>query len=259
VMTDLGVLPGDEDSGAAAINDLGQIVGSSGRTDPDTYESFYRPFLYEAGSMRALPVPSTESYAGDINKSGVVVGSMRAGGGFSNFHAFIHAGGVTYNLNTLIPRESGLHLAYANAINDAGQIVGVAFDARGGYHAFLLTPTTGNPPPPSLNISIADAAIAEGRNGTRALAFAVTLSAASSQAVTLTYSTANGTALGGIDYGARAGTLTFNAGETTKTISVNVNGDKQKESNEYFYVQLTSNTSGTLTDYQGKGTILNDD
>ncbi len=37
-MTDLGVLPGDEDSGAAAINNVGQIVGSSGRTDPETYE-----------------------------------------------------------------------------------------------------------------------------------------------------------------------------------------------------------------------------
>ena len=38
VMTDLGVLPGEEDSGAGAINSVGQIVGSSGRTDPETYE-----------------------------------------------------------------------------------------------------------------------------------------------------------------------------------------------------------------------------
>ena len=78
VMTDLGVLPGDEDSGAAAINNLGQIVGSSGRTDPDTYETTSRSFLYENGVMTALPVPSSESYAGDINDSGVVVGTMRA-------------------------------------------------------------------------------------------------------------------------------------------------------------------------------------
>ena len=46
VMTDLGVLPGDEDSGASAINSLGQIVGSSGRTDPETYEVTSRSFLY---------------------------------------------------------------------------------------------------------------------------------------------------------------------------------------------------------------------
>jgi probable HAF family extracellular repeat protein len=259
VMRDLGLLPGDEDSGARAINNLGQIVGSSGRTDPDTYESFYRPFLYQNGVMTALPVPSTEAYGGDINESGVVVGSMRAGGGFSNYHAFIHADGVTYNLNSLIPSDSGLHLAWANAIDNAGRIAGVAVDGRGSYHAFLLTPTTADPPPPSVNISIGDASAAEGRNGTRAMNFTVTLSAASSQPLSLTYSTANGTALGGIDYVARAGTLTFNAGETTKTISVNVNGDKQKEVDEYFYVRLTSNSSGTLTDYQGTGTILNDD
>jgi probable HAF family extracellular repeat protein len=111
VMTDLGLLPGDEDSGAAAINNHGQIAGSSGRTDPDTYESFYRPFLYENGVMTALPVPGTEAYGGDINDSGVVVGTMRAGGGFSNYHAWIYADGVAYNLNSLIPRDSGLHLA----------------------------------------------------------------------------------------------------------------------------------------------------
>ena len=86
VMTDLGLLQGDEDGGAAAINNAGQIVGSSGRTDPDTYESFYRAFIYSNGVMTALPVPSWEAYAGDINDAGVVVGSMRAGGGFSNFH-----------------------------------------------------------------------------------------------------------------------------------------------------------------------------
>ena len=39
VMTDLGVLPGKEDSGASAINNLGQIVGSSGRTDPGDLRS----------------------------------------------------------------------------------------------------------------------------------------------------------------------------------------------------------------------------
>ena len=127
---------------------------------------------------------------------------MRAGGGFSNFHAFIHADGVTYNLNSLIPSDSGLHLAYANAINNAGHIVGVAFDARGRYHAFLLTPAT-EAPPPTVNISIGDASAAEGRSGTNPLTFTVTLSAASSQAVSVTYNTANGTALGGIDYVAK--------------------------------------------------------
>jgi probable HAF family extracellular repeat protein len=71
VMTDLGLLAGAEDGGAAAINNLGQIVGSSGRTDPDTYESFYSAFFYSSdGGMTKLPVPSPEAYAGDINDAG---------------------------------------------------------------------------------------------------------------------------------------------------------------------------------------------
>ena len=134
-MVDLGLLPGDEDGGAAAINNLGQIVGASGRTDPDTYEQFYRAFIYANGVMTALPVPSWEAHAGDINDHGVVVGSMRAGGGFSNFHGWVYVDGTVTNLNTLIQPGSGLHIAYANAINNAGQIAATAFDAQGRYHA----------------------------------------------------------------------------------------------------------------------------
>ena len=71
---DLGKLEGMDDSGATAINNLGQIVGSSGRMDPDTYEVFQTAFLYENGVMSPLPVPSWEAYASDINDAGVIVG-----------------------------------------------------------------------------------------------------------------------------------------------------------------------------------------
>jgi probable HAF family extracellular repeat protein len=143
VMTDLGVLPGgDDESGAAAINSFGQIVGSSGHTDLDTYEITSRSFLYDRGVMTALPVPSPESYAGDINDSGVIVGTMRAGGGVSPWHAYIYADGVVTDLNSLIPAGSSLHLLSAMGINNAGQIVGAAYDSRAFYHAFLLTKGT---------------------------------------------------------------------------------------------------------------------
>ena len=99
--------------------------------DKETYEITSRAFLYENGVMSVLPVPSTEAYAGDINDSGVVVGTMRAAGGFLNFHAYVDADGVATDLNSLIPAGSGLHLAYGSAINNAGQIVGTAFDAQG--------------------------------------------------------------------------------------------------------------------------------
>ena len=57
--------------------------------------------------------------------------------------------------------------------------------------------------------------------------------------------------------------LTFNAGETSKTITVAVNGDTKVESNETFLVNLSNlQTNGrnvTITDNQGQGTITNDD
>ena len=57
----------------------------------------------------------------------------------------------------------------------------------------------------------------------------MTLSAASSSTVTASFATANGTATAGIDYVAQTGNLSFTAGQTSKTISVTVNGDTTVE------------------------------
>jgi hypothetical protein len=91
--------------------------------------------------------------------------------------------------------------------------------------------------------------------------FLVTLSAAYDQAVTMSYRTVDGTATTlDSDYIAKTGTLTFNPGETTKTITVEVKADNKRESNEYFYLDLSSNSSTSLfTKNRGVGTILNDD
>jgi hypothetical protein len=55
-------------------------------------------------------------------------------------------------------------------------------------------------------------------------------------------------------------TLTFNPGVTSQRIGVTVNGDTKYETNETFYVNLTSPTNATISGGgQGTGTILNDD
>ena len=257
VMTDLGLLAGDEDGGAAAINNFGQIVGSSGRTDPDTYESFYRAFLYSNGAMTALPVPSWEAYAGDINDAGVVVGSMRAGGGFSNFHGWVYMDGVVTNLNTLIPSGTGLHVAYATAINNAGQIAATAFDAQGHYHAVLLTPGDGPPPTPA--VSIGDVSVFEGNSGTHSAGFLLTISPMTTSPVSVSYNTINGSATSGTDYDATSGTVTIPAGRTTWAVYATVRGDRRRESDEVFYMRLSNGSGATIADSQGAATIRNDD
>ena len=111
--------------------------------------------------------------------------------------------------------------------------------------------------PPS--VSINDVSLAEGNTGTTNFVFTVSLSAPSSQIVTVSYSTANGTATVGSDYVANSGTITFNPGDSSKTITVMVNGDTIPEPNENFFVNLTSATNASIADGQGIGTIVDDD
>ncbi|HPR26300.1 Calx-beta domain-containing protein, partial [Lentimicrobium sp.] len=113
-------------------------------------------------------------------------------------------------------------------------------------------------------LSIDDVTLAEGNSGTTSYDFTVTLSAASDAAVTVDYATADGTAtIADSDYGTATGTLIFAAGETSKTISVLVNGDTKVEADETFTVELsnlvTNGRNITLADGSGQGTITNDD
>jgi FG-GAP-like repeat/Calx-beta domain len=111
-------------------------------------------------------------------------------------------------------------------------------------------------------ISISDVAIKEGKqNQTTQFTFIVTLSAAYDQPVTMSFQTSNGTAMtSDNDYVAKTGTLTFKPGETSRTITIVVNGDSKKEANETFYLDLFGNSSNSLFNKKrGIGTILNDD
>jgi large repetitive protein len=109
-------------------------------------------------------------------------------------------------------------------------------------------------------IWISNAGIIEGNSGTRPLVFTVSLSAAYDAPVTINFATADGTArASGGDYLSTSGTLTFAPGETTKTITVLVKGDRKKEATETFYVNLFGATDALIADGQGVGTILDDD
>jgi urease beta subunit/subtilisin-like proprotein convertase family protein len=111
------------------------------------------------------------------------------------------------------------------------------------------------------SISVSDASIAEGDAGTTQLVFTVSLNAAApSSGVTVRYATANGTATAaGNDYQIASGVLTFLPGETQRTVSVAVVGDRIFEANETLQLSLTSPVNATLLDALGVGTIVNDD
>ncbi|HRD69289.1 MAG TPA: Calx-beta domain-containing protein, partial [Legionella sp.] len=90
--------------------------------------------------------------------------------------------------------------------------------------------------------------------------FTVSLSAVSGLPVTVGYNTSNGTATAGTDYSSITnGTLTFAAGVTTQTITVQINNDNTLENNETFNVHLVNPTNATIVDGLGVGTIIDND
>jgi hypothetical protein len=108
-------------------------------------------------------------------------------------------------------------------------------------------------------LSISSVLLNERNSGTTEFKFIVTLLAPSGQTVTVNYGTANDTATTPSDYQATSGSLTFAPGETTKTITVLVNGDTDVELNETFTVNLSNAVNASIANGTGTGFIQNDD
>jgi hypothetical protein len=108
-------------------------------------------------------------------------------------------------------------------------------------------------------LRIADANVIEGNSGTKPLTFTVKLSKTWPQPVTVHWTTANGSATAPRDYLANNGTLTFAAGQTSKTVTVQVKGDTLDEPNRVFYVLLSGATNATIADPNASGGIVDND
>ena len=122
--TNLNILPN-------AINNKGQIVG---------VDNNEHPVLWQDGIVTDLgTLGGTYSEATSINDTGTVVGYSNTSNGSS--HAFVYKNGTIFDLNTLLPANSGWELNSAIDINDNGQIIGLG-QFNGQFSGFLLTPIT---------------------------------------------------------------------------------------------------------------------
>ncbi|MCA2759485.1 ELWxxDGT repeat protein, partial [Microcystis sp. M145S2] len=129
----------------------------------------------------------------------------------------------------------------------------------------LWSLNVGGPAVPTLAIAATNASQTEGNSGSKAFTFTVTRAVNTtgtnnvSWAVTGSGSNpANATDfVGGI---LPSGVVSFTTGETSKVITVNVQGDTTVEPNETFTVTLSNATNGaTITTATATGTINNDD
>jgi probable HAF family extracellular repeat protein len=139
------------ESFAIAINDRSQVAGEFSFVDSNgnviTHACLWEKVDgRDSGYGRARDLgtlagdPHSEAYG--LNSKGQVVGAT----GplfvelFVNSHAFLWRKGSMFDLNTMIPANTGLQLIAANWINNRGQIAAQAVDSGGISHAILLTP-----------------------------------------------------------------------------------------------------------------------
>ena len=120
----------------------------------------------------------------------------------------------------------------------------------------------GTSPPPAPSLSLGDASLTEPDSGTATMTFTITASPAPSGAMCVIAKSRNGSATAPSDYTAlpAAGTtVTFSAGQASRSVTVRIVGDLRKEPNETFTVTLSSPVGATIADGSGTGTIVNDD
>ena len=146
-----------------------------------------------------------------------------------------------------------------DAVDEADEAVTVS----GALGGLPVSPATialiDDDAPPT--VSIDSPSVSEGDSGSTDLTFTVTLSAASGKRVTVSWvAGTGGTATSGTDYGVLdTGTLTFEPGETERTIVVSVAGDTVDEADETVQLTLSNSANAVIETRTGTGTIINDD
>ncbi len=112
---------------------------------------------------------------------------------------------------------------------------------------------------PAPLMSIGDAQVVEGDTGSTNAVFTVSLSYPSTVPISAAWLAKADTATLNVDFGAAGGTVTFDPGVVTTTVTVPVFGDTLNEGNETFLVELSPPSAGTLLKKTGVGLILDDD
>jgi len=141
IPTDLKSLGGIAWNTPTAINDQDVVVGFSDVPGDNDGTPNYQAFIWtRATGLQRLPqLPGeTRGAAFGINDKNQVVGLTKAVG--HPYHATLWENGGVVDLNK-VTLPGSPYLIYANAINDAGEFVGEAFDANTGQApAFVATP-----------------------------------------------------------------------------------------------------------------------
>ena len=165
-------------------------------------------------------------------------------------------GALNGNTNSVAISFNITGLAIANG--SSFQIRWLDFDASGSDDGLAID----NFSLVTQSLAIGDVTAAEGDSGTTAFTFTVTRSGGTAGSVGATWTLALSGTANAADFNpsSQSGLVSFATGETSKTITVFVQGDTAIEGNETFTVVLSAPTAGVfIADATGDGTITNDD
>jgi Calx-beta domain/FG-GAP-like repeat len=207
------------------------------------------------------------SYAGGSNPTSIVLGDFTHDGNLdvatssydSHQVSVLHGDGAGALTAPVLFATGSNPWAIAAGDFDGDTWLDAATANQGTDIVSVMINDTSWPEPAPPTVSINNVAVTEGNTGTTDATFTIRLSNVFSQDVTVHYETATGSAMAGSDYTAASGNVTIPAGQTTRTFTVAVSGDRLAEPAEYFIVNLSNPVNATIGDGQGNGYIDDDE
>ncbi len=227
------------------INDVSQAEGNAGLT----------PYVFTLTRTGDLSGTSTVQFATAFGNAVTSAEDLDAQSGVVTFTPGQATQTITINVkgDTKVEQDN---LFFVNLTSPTNATPG---DNQG--RGDILNDDSPTPTPtPAPTLAINNLSKAEGNAGLTPFVFTVTRMGNTSGTTTVQYATAFGNAVTSIeDLDPQSGTVTFTAGQTSRTITINVKGDTKVEQNNLFFVNLSSPVNGVFGDNQGRGDILNDD
>jgi VCBS repeat-containing protein len=243
--TGIGTITDDDNPPDILIGDVTMNEGNAGQSS----------FVFTVGLSAASGKTVQVNFA-TADSSATAGGILGAGGddyeSNSDTLTFV-ADDISETITVLVNGDNVREADEVFAVNLSGAVNANLPDPQG-----VGTILNDDPDP---TISINDVTQLEGSGGgTTNFNFTVSLSGPAQATVTVLANTANDTAMAPGDYAAIVNqTVTFNAGETSKQVPVEVVADDVDEPNESFFVNLSNQNLFTISDSQGVGTILDDE
>jgi hypothetical protein len=171
---------------------------------------------------------------------------------------------LTLSPNGAAQTVSGLIIGDTNPEGNETFTLTVTPTADGGYPSYVLFASgtvtiTDDDQAQASQLHVEGMSLLEGDQGSTTAEVRVMLEPASTNTVTVTYQTVDGTATAGSDYLPVSGKLTFAPGEVLKLLPITILGDTVSESDETFAVVLSQPTMALLGTARAEVVIANDD